>query len=88
LVLHGGSGLGADVWTEAIRRGITKINLATEVKDTFMRTLRAGSDSQEIDLRKVFLPAISAVSELLSHKFQICRQPTFTAPSRPLPSTG
>lgn len=71
LVLHGGSGIPADVLRESIRRGICKINLATEIKDTFMRNLkRLLSESDEIDLRNVFPPATQAVSALVKEKLQ------------------
>lgn len=71
LVLHGGSGIPADVLRESIHRGICKINLATEIKDTFMRSLkRLLSESEEIDLRKVFPPAIHAVSALVKEKLE------------------
>jgi tagatose 1,6-diphosphate aldolase GatY/KbaY len=73
LVLHGGSGLTAEQWRETIRRGIVKINFATEIKDTFMRQLRtAMSESDQIDLRQVFPPAIRAAAELVAEKLEIC----------------
>ncbi|PPL01782.1 class II fructose-bisphosphate aldolase [Parapedobacter indicus] len=69
LVLHGGSGIPANTLRESIRRGICKINLATEIKDTFMRNLhRLLAENNEIDLRKVFPPAIQAVSALVKEK--------------------
>ncbi len=72
LVLHGSSGIPDIQLQEAIKRGITKINLATETKNAFMKTLQQTlSDSQEIDLRKVFPTAISSVKRLVSHKLNI-----------------
>ena len=69
LVLHGSSGIPDDMLREAVRRGITKINLATETKNTFMRKLRVLlAESDEIDLRKVFPPAIEEVTKLISNK--------------------
>ena len=71
LVLHGSSGIPDDQLKEAIRSGISKINLATETKNTFMKKLQsllAGSD--EIDLRKVFPEAISEVQQLITRKLQ------------------
>ncbi|WP_341835004.1 class II fructose-bisphosphate aldolase [Chitinophaga pollutisoli] len=74
LVLHGSSGIPHPMLQEAIRRGISKINLATEIKDTFMRKLKSLlRDSPEIDLRKVFPHAIDAVSELVKVKFETVR---------------
>ena len=71
LVLHGGSGIPANTLRESIHRGICKINLATEIKDTFMRNLhQILAENNEIDLRKVFPPAIQAVSALVKEKLQ------------------
>ncbi|HYF50227.1 MAG TPA: class II fructose-bisphosphate aldolase [Planctomycetota bacterium] len=74
LVLHGGSGLDPEQWREAIRRGIVKINFATEIKDTFTRSVKKSlGASSEIDLRKTFSPAIEAVTELVAAKISICQ---------------
>lgn len=75
LVLHGGSGIPDTQIQEAIRKGIRKINLATEVKNGFMNTLRQElPKSDEIDLRKVFPPAIDHVQELLEQKIAMINQ--------------
>lgn len=71
LVLHGSSGIPAWQLREAIRRGICKINLATEIKNIFMKTLQNTlKNTEEIDLRKMFPKATSAVTKLVSDKFQ------------------
>lgn len=73
LVLHGGSGLSAQQWKRAIELGIVKVNFATEVKDTFMQRLKQTlEESNNIDLRKVFPPAMKAVEELVSKKMLLC----------------
>jgi ketose-bisphosphate aldolase len=72
LVLHGGSGVPHSILVETIKRGICKINLATEIKNIFMSALKeklTGSD--EIDLRKIFPSAISAVSDLVGEKLKV-----------------
>ncbi len=75
LVLHGSSGIPHDQIKEAIKNGIVKINLATEIKDTFMKSLKnILSNTDEIDLRLIFPEAISAVSELLDRKLQLVAQ--------------
>lgn len=75
LVLHGGSGIPDDQIQEAIRKGIRKINLATEVKNGFMNTLRQElPKSDEIDLRKIFPAAINHVQELLEQKIVMINQ--------------
>ena len=71
LVLHGASGIPHDVLREAIKRGICKINLATEIKNIFMKTLKNKlANEDEIDLRKVFPPATDAVTELVREKLR------------------
>jgi len=72
LVLHGSSGIPDNQLQEAIRSGISKINLATETKNTFMKKLQsllAGSD--EIDLRKIFPIAIREVQALITQKLEV-----------------
>ena len=72
LVLHGGSGIPGSSLKDAIEFGIVKINVATETKDIFTKTLRnILSNSEEIDLRKTFPAAIDAVKELIIDKLQI-----------------
>jgi fructose-bisphosphate aldolase class II/tagatose 1,6-diphosphate aldolase GatY/KbaY len=71
LVLHGSSGIPDAQLQEAIRSGISKINLATETKNTFMKKLHSLlADSDEIDLRKVFPKAIAEVQQLITKKLQ------------------
>ena len=72
LVLHGSSGIPHAMVREAIANGIVKVNLATEIKDTFMRNLkRVMLESDEIDLRKVFPKAVEPVVELLCEKYRM-----------------
>ncbi|MEP7258842.1 MAG: class II fructose-bisphosphate aldolase [Flavitalea sp.] len=74
LVLHGGSGIPEATLREAIKRGICKINLATEIKNIFMATLKdCFVNNEEIDLRKVFPPAIQAVTDLVKEKLKIVK---------------
>jgi ketose-bisphosphate aldolase len=72
LVLHGGSGVPHKALTEAIKRGICKINLATEIKNIFVKTLKEIlANEDEIDLRKVFPVATNAVSALVTEKLRV-----------------
>ena len=72
LVLHGSSGIPHDQVREAIANGIVKVNLATEIKDTFMRALKTIlSETNEIDLRKVFPKAVDPVVDLLCEKYRM-----------------
>jgi ketose-bisphosphate aldolase len=71
LVLHGSSGIPEDQLQNAIRMGITKINLATEIKNVFMKTLQGIlKDTDNIDLREVFPMATSATTALVSRKLR------------------
>jgi ketose-bisphosphate aldolase len=76
LVLHGGSGVSAELLRESIACGIRKINFGTELKNAFTGAVKASlSSSDDIDLRRTFAPAISAVEEISRSKIQICSQP-------------
>jgi ketose-bisphosphate aldolase len=72
LVLHGSSGIPDDMLREAVKAGISKVNLATESKNIFMKTLKKELlQTDEIDLRKVFPVAIDAVTKLITNKIQV-----------------
>lgn len=74
LVLHGGSGVPADQLQSVISRGICKVNLATEIKNIFMKTLQQElANNEEIDLRKVFPKATKKVTELVKKKLEIVK---------------
>ncbi|MCG9970632.1 class II fructose-bisphosphate aldolase [Christiangramia crocea] len=69
LVLHGGSGVPAQQLQAAISRGICKVNLATEIKNIFMKTLQEElRNNEEIDLRKVFPKATAEITHLVKGK--------------------
>lgn len=72
LVLHGGSGVPVPDVRKSISMGICKVNLATEIKNIFMRTLQnILPNNQEIDLRKVFPTATEAVTTLVTGKMEM-----------------
>jgi ketose-bisphosphate aldolase len=72
LVLHGSSGIPDDQLRSAISHGISKVNLATETKNIFMKTLQQTlMDSDEIDLRKVFPVATESVTGLIEEKLKV-----------------
>jgi ketose-bisphosphate aldolase len=73
LVLHGGSGVSAQLLRKAISCGIRKVNFGTELKNAFTNAVKTSlSSSDDIDLRRTFAPAISAVEEISRSKIQIC----------------
>lgn len=69
LVLHGGSGIPDADLKMAVANGINKINVATEIKNIFTKTIKQElNKSDEIDLRKTFPPSIDAITNLISKK--------------------
>lgn len=78
LVLHGGSGVSADLLRKSIACGIRKVNFGTELKNAFTGAVKTSlSSSDDIDLRRTFAPAISAVEEISRSKIQICSRPAY-----------
>ena len=75
LVLHGSSGIPVLQLQQAISKGITKINLATAIKNMFMLTLKEHMNTtDEIDLRKVFPVATNAAKDLVKDKLNNINQ--------------
>ncbi|MEW6172746.1 MAG: class II fructose-1,6-bisphosphate aldolase [Bacillota bacterium] len=73
LVLHGSSGVPEEAIREAVRRGIRKVNIDTDIRENFTKAVRRvlGADSDEIDPRKVLGPAREAAVEIIKRKIQI-----------------
>ena len=77
LVLHGGSGVPASQLQAAISRGICKVNLATEIKNIFMKNLQEQlRENEEIDLRKIFPLATARITSLVKEKLLIIKNNT------------
>lgn len=73
LVLHGGSGVSAELLQQSIACGIRKINFGTELKNAFTQAVKNSlSSSDDIDLRRTFTPAIAAVVNISRSKIMIC----------------
>ncbi|WP_422350974.1 class II fructose-bisphosphate aldolase [Flagellimonas sp.] len=76
LVLHGSSGIPENSLKAAISRGITKINLATEIKNIFMKSLKTQlRTTDNIDLREVFPSATDKIVGLVTDKLEIVKNP-------------
>jgi len=75
LVLHGASGIPAEQITMAVERGICKINIDTEIRNAFIRTMQAYTreNPDQIDPRKVLGPCIDAMQAVVEHKIEIFR---------------
>lgn len=71
LVLHGGSGVPEAQLRKAITLGICKVNLATEIKNMFIKTLQSTLSGEEIDLRKIFPVATHSVTQLVKEKLLV-----------------
>lgn len=77
LVLHGSSGVPHSQLSEAVSKGICKVNLATEIKNEFMKSLAGHlTKTNEIDLRKVFPHAVHSTSSLIVEKLNCVRMTT------------
>jgi fructose-bisphosphate aldolase class II len=68
LVLHGSSGVADADLSSAVRHGMTKINIATQLNKTFSAALRAtlADDEKLVDPRKYLAPARDAVAAEVS----------------------
>jgi len=73
LVLHGASGIPDEQIGKAVRRGITKINIDTEIRHAFATAVRAylAENPEQIDPRKILAPAMQAMQAVVEHKIEI-----------------
>ena len=73
LVLHGGSGTGDDILRESIRRGIAKINIATELKFAFHQGLKEAMREQpdEFEPRVVLPYGTRQAERLIEQKLRL-----------------
>ena len=69
LVLHGGSGIPDDMIRQAIRTGIRKINVATEIRNAFM--LGVESTVKNRDIYLMYRSAKSQVADLAEAKMRL-----------------
>lgn len=72
LVLHGASDWETERAKKAIELGITCFNVETATKTAFLKTLRSTLEtSQEVDIRKVLMPAREAFKEAVKKKMEL-----------------
>lgn len=76
LVLHGSSGVPDSDLVEAVRRGITKVNLATQLNAAFSAALREHLDTQRlrvdaIDPRPALAAARNAVAAVVASRLAL-----------------
>ncbi len=74
LVLHGTSGVPDDTVRECIRRGICKVNYATDLRITFSNAVKAAleADPKAYDPKKYLKPAREAVTRRVCELIQVC----------------
>jgi fructose-bisphosphate aldolase class II len=73
LVLHGASGIPDKQIQEAVKRGICKINIDTEIRYAFKQKVSQilREKPEEIDPRKILGPTIDAMQSVVEHKIDI-----------------
>lgn len=71
LVLHGGSGIPDAMIRKAIRLGIRKINVATEVRRAFMEGIEA--EVSKRDIYKMLLAGQARAREIIDEKIRLFR---------------
>ena len=77
LVLHGGTGIPADIIKKAISLGVAKINVNTECKIAFAEATRkyieAGKDleGKGFDPRKLLAPGAEAIKQTVKEKMEL-----------------
>jgi len=72
LVLHGGSGNKDEEISEAVRRGINKINISSDIKDAFYQELRNTlKDSKIREPFELYPKSVEAMKVVIEHKVRL-----------------
>ena len=77
LVLHGGTGIPADMIKKAISLGVAKINVNTECQIAFTAEVRKYFEAEKdlsgkgFDPRKVLAPGVEAIKETVKEKMEL-----------------
>lgn len=73
IVLHGSSGVPGEAIREAVRRGVCKVNIDTNIREIFTGKARQvmAENPDEIDPRKVLGPAREAAVEIIREKIKL-----------------
>ena len=74
LVLHGASGLSEEAVKESIKRGICKVNFATELRIAYTEGVKEllGEKPETIDPKKYGAVGIEKVKELVKNRMMMC----------------
>ena len=73
LVLHGGSGTSKKDIKEAIKNGVVKINVNTELRIAWKKSLFESLKKKDIKPYKILPPVIEAISDLVQEKIEFFR---------------
>ncbi len=73
LVLHGGSGTPLADVRAAIENGVSKINIATEYMDTFLKSVKANMDALEGKFKPVDLFMDPVIDDCTAHAARLLR---------------
>ena len=73
IVLHGSSGVADQDIVKAIKLGVRKVNIDTNIREAFVQACRdvLDKDAREIDPRKVLGPAREAATEIIREKIRL-----------------
>lgn len=73
IVLHGSSGVPDEDIKTAIKLGVRKVNIDTNIREAFVQACRdvLNKDAKEIDPRKVLGPARQAAAEIIREKIRL-----------------
>ena len=73
IVLHGSSGVPDEAIQEAIRLGVRKVNIDTNIREAFTNACRqvVMDNLKEIDPRKVLAPAREAATQVIRQKIRV-----------------
>lgn len=73
IVLHGSSGVPDDAIVEAVKRGVSKVNIDTNIRENFVAAIRQvlNDDAKVIDPRKVLGPAKERAIEVIRQKIRV-----------------
>lgn len=71
--LHGGSGIPDNQVQEAVKRGIVKININTEMRQAFRDSLEKVMDenTEEYAMYKLEEPVLAAIQAVVGHKIEV-----------------
>ncbi|MCA0252702.1 MAG: ketose-bisphosphate aldolase [Actinobacteria bacterium] len=73
LVLHGGSGARDAEVSEAVRRGIAKVNISADMKSAYFVALREVlTDPKQREPHDIYPPALDAMRQVVRHKAEVC----------------